>query len=286
MIIELPDPPTRLGCSKRVRRRVRESVPAVRVAFASIEILGEAIERRWGERIADQRERWERAAREATGVGERPITVADLVYGIGYEIQRLAEVMVEADEELDRVRRHRRRCCVRRDAAKRDLYGELGRFRKHARGMLRRQRARLVPELRGETLRDPQLLLRQTDECLRWAAGRDDDEPWNDLIAPLVPLRDAFDAALKAVDAAGPAVDAALPSRDGAMAEYDDRYAKGARLLERLYELLGMPSLAAAVRPHRRVAARVGRPSKRREIDEHPDLVARVLARLGTAPAP
>ncbi len=299
MIIELPDPPVRLGCSRRVRRRVRESVPAVRVAFASIEILGEAIERRWGEAIERHREQWEREAREAVGKSERPITVADLVYGIGCEIRRLAEAMVDADEELDRARRHRRRLCRERDAAGRLLYGELGRFRKHARGILRPRRARLVPELRGETFRDPQLLVRQTDDCLRWAASRDDAPPgaevapegrqrntWKAMTAPLVPLRNELDAALTAVDGAGPAIQAALHLRDRAMAEYDDRYSKGARLLESLYTLLGMPSLAAAVRPHRKVTARVGRPSKQPEADEHPDLVARVLARLRAAPAP
>ncbi len=51
MRIELPDPPASFGCSRRVQRRVRESIPAVRVAFASLEILGEAIERRWGDRM-------------------------------------------------------------------------------------------------------------------------------------------------------------------------------------------------------------------------------------------
>ncbi len=96
MRIELPDPPDLLGRSKRVRRRVRESIPAVRVAFASLEILGEATERRWGDRLARDRERWKRQARAAADADERPLTVADLVYGIGCEIRRLAATMAGA----------------------------------------------------------------------------------------------------------------------------------------------------------------------------------------------
>ena len=284
MRIELPDPPVRLGCSKRVRRRVRESIPAVRVAFASIEILGEAIERCWGEKIARHREQWQREAKEAAGDGERRLTVADLVYGIGCEIQRLAATMVETDEALDAARRHRRRWFDRRDAARRGLYGELGRFRKHAKGILRPRRARLVPALCGETARDPRQLIQQTDDCLSWAAGFAEPPPgaedWTAMTPRLQSLRDELDAALDTIDGAAAAVDMALELRDRAIVEYDDRYLKGTRLLERFFRLLGMPSLAAAVRPHRKVTAHVGRPAKKPEPDEHPDLVARVFARL------
>ena len=289
MRIELPAPPTRLGCSKRVRRRVRESVPAVRVAFASLEILGEAVDRRWGDRIAEDGERWQREILENSGTGDKAPTVTDLVYGIGCQIRDLAASMVEADEALDRTRRHRRHCARRRDDVRRDLYGLLSRLRKHARGIVGRREARYHPELRGETVRDPWMLIRQTEECLRWAASRDDAPAgagdWTPMTSPLVLLRDQLNMALRIREAAEVAVPPALDLRDRAIVEFDDRYLKGARLLERLYVLLGLPSLAAAVRPHRKITGRVGRPSKKPESDRHPDLVERVLARLSALPA-
>lgn len=287
--IELPDPP-RPGCSKGVQRRVYESIPAVRVAFASIEILSEAIERRWDERIESHREEWQREAREAAGDGERRITVPDLVHGIGCEIQRLAARMVEEDEDLDVLRYYRRQGCERRDSARRALYGELGRFRKSARDYLRPRPAPLAPALRGETVREPGPLIQQAGECLSWAAafaagagngsGDSSNLPWQTMKPRLESLRDELEAGLAALDRTAPSLDMALDMRNRAMAAYDDRYLKGTRLLERLYYLLGMPSLAAAVRPHLKVTARVGRPAKSPVPDEHPDLVARVLVRV------
>ncbi len=91
--------------------------------------------------------------------------------------------------------------------------------------------------------------------------------------------------ALRDAGASEAAIQPALDLRDRAMAVYDDLYLKGVRLLESLYALLDMPTLAAAVRPHRKVTARTGRPSKQREVDKHPDLVERVLARLRAGPA-
>ena len=68
------------------------------------------------------------------------------------------------------------------------------------------------------------------------------------------------------------------------MKAFDDWYAKGARTLEATYVLLGLPTLAAAVRPHLKVAGRVGRPSKLPPVDDYPDLVERVRA-AGLLPA-
>ncbi len=48
--------------------------------------------------------------------------------------------------------------------------------------------------------------------------------------------------------------------------------------------LLGLPTLAAAVRPHLKVAGRVGRPSKLPPVDDYPDLVERARA-AGLLPA-
>ncbi len=48
--------------------------------------------------------------------------------------------------------------------------------------------------------------------------------------------------------------------------------------------LLGLPTLAAAVRPHLKVAGRVGRPSISPPVDDYPDLVERARA-TGLLPA-
>ncbi len=87
-----------------------------------------------------------------------------------------------------------------------------------------------MPALRGETARDPRQLIRQTDDCLRWAAGYEEPppgvevipegrqrSPWSAMTARLESLRDQLDAALDAIDGAAAAVQAALALRDRAM---------------------------------------------------------------------
>ena len=64
-------------------------------------------------------------------------------------------------------------------------------------------------------------------------------------------------------------------------AAFDERYGLGTETLASAYVFLGLPTLAAAVRPHFKTTGRTGRPRKTPEADEHPDLVAQVLARAG-----
>ncbi len=76
-----------------------------------------------------------------------------------------------------------------------------------------------------------------------------------------------------------------LEVRIRAIKAFDLEYLRGARFLERTFELVGLPTLATAVRPHLKGTGRVGRPSKRAPEDKHPDLVREVLA-AGLLPAP
>ena len=70
----------------------------------------------------------------------------------------------------------------------------------------------------------------------------------------------------------------ALEARIWALQAFDKQYGAGARVLERLFLVLGLPTLATAVRPHLKVAGRVGRPSKVPPADDYPDLVEQVRA--------
>ncbi len=104
------------------------------------------------------------------------------------------------------------------------------------------------------------------------------------MTAPLEPLRDDLHAAIDVVHHEDALVTQVLADRIGKVEAFDDWYNKGARTLECTYVLLGLPTLAAAVRPHLKVAARVGRPSKLPPVDDYPDLVERVRA-VGLLPA-
>ncbi len=96
------------------------------------------------------------------------------------------------------------------------------------------------------------------------------------MTAPLEPLLEDLDATVLAIEHEEARTTQALAARIEAMEAFDDWYNRGARTLECTYVLLGLPTLAAAVRPYLTVAGRVGRPSKRPPVDDYPDLVERV----------
>lgn len=278
-------PESSLGVSKQVRRRAREGRWTVRAALASLEVLDEAITRQWGDRRPADHRRWEQEVREATGSQPRSITLPQLVLAIAQEVDHLGADMVDADRALDRARRRRRAAGRQRDAERLELYRRLSRARRDARGAVGRRDAHRWPALAGETVREVHQLLVQTDRMLAWI--RDATPPPGSvglaidrdaLAARLEPLRGKLAARLDEIDHLDAVRTAALARRDAAVERFDDRHLKGARLLETLFRLLGLPTLAAAVRPHLKVSGRVGRPSKHPMRDEHPDLVARFQA--------
>lgn len=146
--------------------------------------------------------------------------------------------------------------------------------------------------LKGETPRDPVALARQAGHDVSWASGPNtprfgvDGRPvdWSQMVAPLAPLRDDLEVAIDSVMHEQALVIQALSDRIGAVKAFDEWYGNGARTLECTCLLLGLPTLAAAVRPHLKVAGRVGRPSMSPPVDDYPDLVEQVRA-AGLLPA-
>ena len=275
--------------SAGVRRRLELSQPAVRAAAGFAEVLSEAVARRWGDKL----ERSHRERQLCAEIAGPRTSIVELFESIGRDVAERRAEMVAADAALERARRQRREKCRRRDRAAKRLVLELGRFRKAARDLLGPETVRQIPNLSGPTLRDPFALSLQAEFDIAWAT--DPDHPpaqptggvrvaWAKLAAGLIPLRDEALAAIHEVYRAKARIDAALEVRDRALAAFDKTYRRGSRLLECLLTYLGLPTLAAAVRPHLKVAGRVGRPSAVAPLDEHPDLVARIRA-AGLLPA-
>ena len=211
---------------------------------------------------------------------------------IGRDIEELRDELVRADLALAAQRRVRRRACGRRDWRNRKLYDARVRFKKQVRQKLDRKDWKLALTLEGETSRDPHELARQANLDVAWAAGHHAPRlerdgltvDWVELAAPLVPLRDDLWAAIDVVYEEAARVNQTLEARIWTMQAFDDGYGRGARALESTLFLVGLPTLAAAVRPHLKGVGRVGRPSKSPPADLYPDLVERVRA-AGLLPA-
>ena len=287
--MELPTLPAEHGHSQSVRQRVERSFPAVRAAIGFLDVLEEALERKFGERLTRLPARGEAAG---GGGRERYISVPDFVLNVGRDIEETRDAMVRADLALEAQRQIRRQACDRRDRRARRLYDARVRFKKEARRKLGKKRWKLAPALEGETLRDPWALSRQADHDVSWASGPAaprlgiDGLPvdWAAMAASLAPQADDLRAAVDAVTHEGALVTQALEARIWAVNEFDTWYGDGARILESTYLLVGLPTLAAAVRPHLKVAGRVGRPAKSPPVDDYPDLVERLRA-AGLLPA-
>ncbi len=287
--MELPTLPAERGHSLGVRQRVERSFPAVRAAIGFLDVLEEALDRKFGERLRRLLARGEAAGEDGR---ERYISVPDFVLNVGRDIEKTRDAMVRADLALAAQRRIRRRAGDRRDRRARKLYDARVRFKKQARRALGKKRWELTVCLQGETLRDPLALSRQADHDVNWASGPAaprlgiDGIPvdWVAMAAPLTPLAEEVRATVDAVTHEDALVIQALEARIWAMKEFDTWYGDGARTLESTYLLLGLPTLAAAVRPHLKVAGRVGRSAKSPPVDDYPDLVERVLA-AGLLPA-
>ena len=286
--MKLPTVPDEHGHSKGVRQRVERSFPAVRAAFGFRDVVKEALERKFGERLARLTGHGEMAGDAGR---ERYLSFPDFLLCVGRDIETKRDAMVRADLELEARRRARRQTFAERDRLKRKLYDARVRFKKEARRKLGK-RWRVVLALEGETVRDPMELTRQAGHAVHWASGPNAPRvdvlgrpvDWASMAAPMAPLIEELDATMKTIAREDAWVIQALADRITTMEAFDDGYAKGARTLESTYVLLGLPTLATVVRPHLKVAGRVGRPSKHPPVDDYPDLVDRVRA-AGLLPA-
>lgn len=265
-------PPLDLGHTRGVRQRILKSLPAVRATKDFDAAFQEAL-RRMGHRLGHRLE------------VEYDDSHISFVRAAGLVIEQLGVELVAADHALARARRLWREACGRREAVRLETYRALSKFRDDARGILRPRRSKHIRCLNGATERDPHYLLSQVREVIDWAGDQQSspDGPgagldWSKLAAPLVILHDDLETAIDAAVTAGIAVDAPLASRKQAIKAFDQELLRGCRVLERTFEVLGLPTLAAAVRPHLKGTGRVGRPSARPPVDQHPDLVAGLRA--------
>ncbi len=261
-----------LGHTRGVRQRILKSLPAVRATKNFDAAFQEAL-RRMGHRLGHRLE------------VEYDESHISFVRAAGLVIEKLGVELVAADHALVRARRLRREACDRREAVRQETYRALSKFRDDARGILRPRRSKGIRCLNGATERDPHYLLSQVREVVDWAGGMQSspDGPgagldWSKFAAPLVTLHDDLETAIDAAVTAGIAVDAPLVSRKLAIKAFDQELLRGCRVLECTFEVLGLPTLAAEVRPYLKGTGRVGRPSIRRPQDEHPDLVAGLRA--------
>ncbi len=281
--MELPTLPAERGHAKGVRQRVERCFPAIRAAVGFLEVSKEALDRKFGDRAQQLAGRGRVAGEDGH---ERYISVPDFLLHIGLDMERKRDAMVRADLALAERRRIRRRACDRRDRLSRKLYKARVKFKKEALAKLGKKRWKNAVMIKGETPRDPNELARRAGLDLSWASGRLpprlglDQYPvdWKAMTAPLKPLRDDLEEAIDAVYHESAIVAGALEDRIRTMADFDEWYAKGSRMLECTYILLGLPTLASAVRPYLKVSGRVGRPSNTRPADDYPDLIERVRA--------
>ncbi len=272
------------GHSKGVRQRIEQSRPAVRAAKDFDAAFQEALRRK----VAGL------APRPELEIDSYNETHVSIVHGAGRAIEQVGIEMVTADRELARAREERRELFAQREAARQKTYQELSNYREWARGILRPAGSKAGRCLNGDTEREPWNLLAQVRAVIAWAKSEQNPPPepevdfkldWPASVSHLETLRDDLQAAIDAVTEATAKLSQPLEARLRAIKAFDREYQRGARLLERSFELVGLPSLAVAVRPHLKGTGRVGRPSKRPPVDRHPDLVTDLRTR-GLLPTP
>lgn len=282
--------------SKGVRDRVLACAPTMWAAFAYSEFIVEAIRRLLPKLEAKfnqrQAERGDDPIRQAGGSGpkiepNRSISISQFIRGFGAKLGSVRDRMVAADRARERERaaleEHRRqrdelvKTIYDRVVWARDLYEErVGR---------RRTTSRLA--ITGETPRDPEELLKAARlaaenianpevalKKMATAVHLPEQRVAEDLMAEC----ERLEASLEAIGLRESEEKSAISVREQRIAEFDELRGNVGRFLERLLELVELPTLAAAVRPELEGTGRRGRPSKRVPRDLFPDLVDAALA--------
>ncbi len=114
--MELPTLPDERGHSKGVQQRVERSLAAIRAAVGFHDVLTEALERKFGERLA---RRAGDGGAGGDGGRERYLSLPDFLLYVGRDIEHKRDEMVRADLALEAQRRARRRVFAERDRLKR-----------------------------------------------------------------------------------------------------------------------------------------------------------------------
>ena len=267
--------------SQRIHHRIERGRATVWAAFACADVVAEAVSRRLRHEIAEHL--LDQAA-EPDGRGDAaatPASIGLLFRLIGRAIARRCRPMLAADRAYDRARAELRARRLHRDQLAGRLYDRLvelrRRFGRHARRCL---------GLDGPTSRDPVELDLQGFQAVRLLSRPrlrlPSDLPAVGPIDPvatskeLEPLCAELEEAIRAVYRGQARVDGALFHQRRAIEDFDALHADGARLLERILDAAGLPTVRDLVRPG---VGRRGRPPKVKPVDAYPDLVALALSR-------
>ncbi len=201
----------------------------------------------------------------------------------------------QADEGYDDADAHRHALIGERDDEVGLLYRELADLRTILRGRFGAEPSRRLIGLRGDTSRDPVVILRQADRAVRRL---------RDLARPLPPSKarpasaDRWRWAAPVADAAGTLraivgravaavkeLDAARRLRKHALEDFNCVFVWIAGLFEALYRATGRDDRAAVVRPSRRhpgktylQVKKAQRPAPQQEPEPKPGVTARLIA--------
>ncbi|MEM7355583.1 MAG: hypothetical protein AAF657_32515, partial [Acidobacteriota bacterium] len=277
--------------TRGVRQRIDQSRSVILAGYLYAEVAGEAWQRQLHEFLGHleaggevQRvEAWLAAARPLGGGRDRA-TLADVFRWIAQDLEAAGEAMEARDRAFERCLAESQGLRQRRDHLAKGLYRELSWIRRCFNGLLGYKEACAYLDLAGPTPRDPADLvawaqqaagvLADSEKAPAYESAEGGRLATSGLAALLAEQGEALQAAIRAVHRAVQGESAAREARLKVITAFDQEHQWSARTLESVLDYLGLPSLAATVRPG---VKRRGRPTKERPIDAYPDLVRRVL---------
>ncbi len=260
--------------AQRVLHRSRQATPVIAATCAFADVVVEATKR--GLRRNPRTTPAEAAQASATGQVFRLL---------GRELRHRRRLMLDADDRYQELRSRQRRLRLERDQIARRAYRGLVAARKVLKGLFGYEGACDFLGLRGPTRREPRDLNYQLGEAVWWARNHEAEvdplhvgaeEEAESCVASLELLHADLGRSLGDVLRGWRQTTAAMLEQRAAMAEFDETSKHVAGTLEAQLIAVGLPTLAAAVRPG---VGRRGRPLKRPPVDRHPDLVEQVRAR-------
>ncbi len=259
--------------SNRIRNRFEQAQPTIQAAFAFADVVVEATRRSLcrGVDPASFKAPPERASGEIFVI-------------LGRNLQLRTRRMLAADDRYQELKARQGRRRSRRDEIARRGHALVVEIRKYLQGFYGWDGACEVLGLFGATEREPRALHRQLGEAVWWARNWDGrpeplvaggEEEAEKCLVKLEALDEELDRAVGEVGRGAREVEVAMLDQRAAMAEFDHAYKHGAGAIEAQLIQVGLPTLAAAVRPG---VGRRGRPLRKRPVDLHPDLVEQVRA--------
>ncbi len=203
-------------------------------------------------------------------------------------LQRCLRRLMRADVALADLEREDAKLRRQRDASLRVLHRQLGDLRTLVTGRLGREPSRTFLGLKGESSRDPIVLLRQADRAVERlrdfekkprGAGFSDAERER-RAAPLAEQADVLRQVDRQVGCAAKDLDAARLDRRRALADFNQVFIRIAFWFEQTYRAIGRDDLADKVRPSKQYPGRTAAEMKERSrpAAAEPEPAARLLS--------